>query len=231
MAKTYYEKQDWYRAEALLSDLLPIFRGTEKAKEMTYMYATCQYNLGELLTAMHYYRTYARTWPNDSLAEEADFMVAYCLYQESPRYNLDQTNTLKAIEAFDFFINRYPTSAKLEQAVGLKKNLQKRLEKKAFYDARLYYQLMNYRAAVIALKNVLKDYPETEFREEILYLILRSSYLLAQNSIEEIRMERFQETINEYYAFIDEYPTSKHAKEAERIYTNSVKIIKREKIN
>ncbi|HON17820.1 MAG TPA: outer membrane protein assembly factor BamD [Salinivirgaceae bacterium] len=228
MAKKYYEKEDWFRAEALLSDLLPIFRGTEMAKGMMYMYAYCQYNLGELLVAVHYFKTFSRTWPNDSLAEEADFMVAKCLFEESPRYNLDQSNTIKAIEALDYFVNRYPTSDKLEEALGMKKNLQRRLEKKSFYDSRLYYQLGNYKAAVISFKNTLKDYPESDLREEVLYLILRSSYLLAKNSIDEIKMERFQDTINEYYAFIDEYPNSKYAKEAEKIYTNCIKAIKRE---
>lgn len=227
-AKEYYAQEDWYRAEALLNDVMPIFRGTSKAKEMTLMYANCQYYLGDRLLAVHYFKTFSRTWAKDSLAEDADFMVAQCLYEESPRYNLEQSNTLKAIEAFQYFVNMYPTSEKEDSALALKAKLQKRLEKKSFYNSRLYYQLRNYKSAVISLKNTLKDYPDSEFREEVMYLIVRSSYLLAKNSIDEVKMERYQETINEYYAYIDEFPKNERSKEAEKIYAACVKEIKRQ---
>ena len=74
----------------------------------------------------------------------------------------------------------------------------------------------------------MKDFPESEYREEMMYLIVKSSYLLAKNSVEEFKMERFQETINEYYAYIDEYPKSTRSKDAERIYALCVKEIKRQ---
>jgi outer membrane protein assembly factor BamD len=88
--------------------------------------------------------------------------------------------------------------------------------------------LQNYKSAVISLRNTLRDFPDTEHREEIMFLILKSNYLLARNSIEELRMERLQETINEYYAYIDEFPTSPRSKEAEKIYASCVKAIKRQ---
>ena len=227
-AVEYYNDEDWYRAEALFNDVMPIFRGTGKAKDMTYMYANCQYNLGDRLLAVHYFRTFSRTWPRDSMAEKADFMVAQCLYEESPRYNLEQSNTMKAIEGFQYFVNKYPTSAMEDSALILQGKLRKRLEKKSYNDSRLYYQLRNYKSAVISLKNTLKDFPESEYREEIMFLIVRSSYLLAKNSIDEVKMERFQETINEYYAYIDEFPKNPRSKDAEKIYASCVKEIKRQ---
>jgi outer membrane protein assembly factor BamD len=227
-AKKYYEKEDWYRAEALLNDVMPIYRGTDKAREMMLMYAFCQYNLGEKIVAVHYFKNFSRTWATDPKAEEADFMVAQCLYEESPRFNLDQSNTTKALEALQYFVNMYPTSEKNDSAFVLQNLLRKRLEKKSFQDSRLYFQLRNYKSAVISLKNTLKDFPESEYREEIMFLIVKSSYLLARNSMEEFRMERLQETINEYYAYIDEFPKSPRSKEAERIYAQCVKDIKRQ---
>jgi outer membrane protein assembly factor BamD len=227
-AKKYYEKEDWYRAEALLNDIMPIYRGTDKAREMTLMYAYCQYNLGERIVAVHYFKNFSRTWPTDPKSEEADFMVSQCLYEESPRYNLEQSNTVKAIESLQYFVNMYPTSTKIDTAFVLQTALRKRLEVKSFHDSRLYFQLRNYKSAVISLKNTLKDFPETEFREEIMFLIVKSSYLLARNSMEEFRMERLQETINEYYAYIDEFSKSPRSKEAEKIYAQCVKDIKRQ---
>ncbi|NLK16857.1 MAG: outer membrane protein assembly factor BamD [Bacteroidales bacterium] len=227
-AKQYYEKEDWYRAEALLNDVMPIYRGTEQAREMNLMYAYCQYNLGENIVAVYYFKNYSRTWTNTPETEEADFMVAQCLYEESPRYNLDQSNTLKAIESMQYFINMYPLSSRIDSITVLQGLLKKRLEKKSFFDSKQYYMLQNYKSAVISLRNTLRDFPDTEHREEIMFLILKSNYLLARNSIEELRMERLQETINEYYAYIDEFPTSPRSKEAEKIYASCVKAIKRQ---
>ncbi len=227
-AKQYYEKGDWYRSEALLNDVMPIYRGTDKAREMNLMYAYCQYHLGENIVAVYYFKNYSRTWSNSPEAEEADFMVSQCLYEESPRYNLDQSNTAKAIESIQYFINMYPVSSRIDSLVVLQNLLNKRLEKKSFFDSKQYYMLQNYKSAVISLKNTLKDFPDTEYREEIMYLIVKSSYLLARNSIEELRMERFHETINEYYAYIDEFKSSPHSKEAEKIYAHCVQEIKRQ---
>lgn len=227
-AKKYYEQGDWYRAEALFNDLLPIYRGTDRAREMNLMYAYCQYNLGEFIVAVHYFKNYSRTWPSTPEAEEADFMVSQCLFEESPRYNLDQSSTAKAIESMQYFVNIYPVSQRIDSIVTMQNLLKKRLEKKSYFDSRQYYTLQNYKSAVISLKNTLKEHPDTEYREDIMFLIVRSSYLLAKNSIEELKMERFQETINEYYAYIDEFPANQYSKEAEKIYANCVKAIKRQ---
>jgi outer membrane protein assembly factor BamD len=88
----------------------------------------------------------------------------------------------------------------------------------------LYYNLGDYKASIIALKNCLNEYPDTKYREEILFLILKSSYLLADNSIYSKRKERFQDTVDEYYTFISEFPESKYVKEAQKMYEFSTNI-------
>jgi len=219
----YYEKKDWHKAETLFTDILPVYRGTDKAKDIMLMYAYCHYNLGDNLIAVHYFKTFSRTWSNDPRVKEADFMVAICLYEDSPRFNLDQTSSIKAIEAFQYYITMHPTSERIEEATDLQENLKKRLEKKSYSDAKQYFQLGQNKAAVISLKNSLKDFPDSEYREDIMFLILKSSFMLARNSQLDVKKERFQDTINEYYAYIDEFATGTRAKEAERIYAQCVK--------
>jgi outer membrane protein assembly factor BamD len=126
------------------------------------------------------------------------------------------------------FINKYPKSDKVELANSRIEELRMRLEKKSFENSRLYYQLRDYKAAAIALKNTLDEFPDTEFREELLYLIMKSNYLLADNSIKKIQKERYQETIDSYYVFIDEFPDSEKTKEAEKIFERSVEEIKKQ---
>jgi len=219
----YYQKEDYYRAEALFSDVIPVYRGTDKARDIMFMYAYCHYYLGDNFIAVHYFKNFSKTWSNDPRTPEADFMVARCLYDESPRYNLDQSSSIKAIEAFQYYITMYPTSERVDEATKFQENLKKRLDKKSYSDSKLYSQLRQNKAAVISLKNSLKDFPDSDYREDIMFLILKSSYMLAKNSNEDVKKERFQETINEYYAYIDEFAGSSRAKEAERIYALCIK--------
>ena len=109
--------------------------------------------------------------------------------------------------------------------------LQDKLVKKDYYAAKLYYDLgtylgNNYESAVITAQNALKDYPYTELREDLSILILRSKYEMSVNSIDSKRMERYRDTVDEYYAFKNEFPDSKYIKEADKIFESSNKVIK-----
>lgn len=221
----YYNKKDYNKAQTLLEDLRGIYRGTDKAENVNYYYAYCTYELGEYSFAAYLFKTYAETFPNSKNKEEVEFLAAYCYYLISPTSSLDQTYTKSAIAELQSFIEKYPNSEKKQQVEELLDVLQFKLEKKAYENAMLYYKIMDYKAAIIALKNVLMEFPDTRFREEIMFTIVKSSYLLAENSVYSKQKERYKETIAEYLNFVDKFPDSKKIKEAEKIYTNSLKFI------
>ena len=71
--------------------------------------------------------------------------------------------------------------------------LQDKLVLKELYSARLYYNLGNYMgnnylSCVITAQNALKDYPYTDYREDLSILILRAKYEMAVNSVEDKKM-------------------------------------------
>ena len=74
----------------------------------------------------------------------------------------------------------------------------------------------NYEACIITAQNALKDYPYTNMREEFAVLIMKSKFELAQQSVEEKKLERFQDAEDECYGFINEYPDSKERATAEK---------------
>ena len=105
--------------------------------------------------------------------------------------------------------------------------LQDKLVTTELYSAQLYYDLgsyfgnctsggNNYEACIITAQNALKDYPYTSLREEFSLLIMKSKYELAQQSVEEKKLERFQDAEDECYGFINEYPDSKDRATAEK---------------
>lgn len=220
-----YNKKDYASAIILFEDLNTQFRGRAEAEEVAYYYAYSQYHYKDFLTARELFRTFYATYPESSKAEESLYMAAYCTYKESPRSSLDQQFTYKAIEAFQLFINVYPNSKKLADASKLIQQMREKLETKAFTNARQYFYVGNYKAGVIAFKNCTRDFPDTKYEEEIIYLTIKSQFLYAKNSIDAKKEDRFNEM--EVYAqeFFDKYPTSKYVKDIEQMQKESLQII------
>jgi outer membrane protein assembly factor BamD len=50
--------------------------------------------------------------------------------------------------------------------------------------------------------------------------------LLAENSVEDKRIERYQSALDEYYSFMDEFPESEFKREADRIYRATSQVLK-----
>ena len=109
--------------------------------------------------------------------------------------------------------------------------IYRKLRASGMESAILYYNLgnylgNNYESCVITAQNALKDYPYTDYREELSILILRARHEMAIYSVEDKKMDRYRETVDEYYAFKNEFPESKYLKEAEKIFNESQKVIK-----
>ena len=92
-------------------------------------------------------------------------------------------------------------------------------------SAKLYFDLEDYKASIVALSNSLFKYPDTKYREEIMFMLVKSSYWLAYNSVRSKQKERYQDTVDEYYSFALEFSDSKYLKEAKRYYKNAAEII------
>ncbi|MFP4042011.1 MAG: outer membrane protein assembly factor BamD, partial [Bacteroidales bacterium] len=107
---------------------------------------------------------------------------------------------------------RYPNRERAEESRKLIEEMQDKLARKSYLSSRLYYDMEDYKAAIIALNNSLQEYPDSPYREEIRFLILKSKFLLARNSIKQKEEQRFQSTLDEYYTFIDQYPESEYEK-------------------
>ncbi|NSW45017.1 MAG: outer membrane protein assembly factor BamD [Bacteroidales bacterium] len=225
-AVKYYEKKDYFRAQSLFENLENIFKASDKADKILYYLGYCYYNQRDYIMASYYFKNVGNRYPLSPLREESDFMAAYCSYLDAPDYSLDQTYTYQAIDQMQAFINRYPKSDKIKQCNEIIDNLRAKLEKKAFEAAKLYYKTGYYQSAIIALKNSLQEFPDSRYREETLFLILKSSFIYAQNSIEEKKKERMAATINEYYTFTSEYPNSTFLNEAKKIYNQASEIVK-----
>lgn len=230
-AKNYFAKGQYNRSATLLNELITILKGGDKAEESLYMLAMSYYNQKDYSTAAQSFITYFNTYPRGQFTELARFHAGKALYLDTPEPRLDQSGTYQAVQQLQMFLEYYPQSDKQTEAQNMIFALQDKLVHKELLSARLYYNLGNYMgnnylSCVVTAQNALKDYPYTKSREELSILVLRSRYEMAINSVEEKKIERYREAIDEYYAFKNEFPESKYGKEAEKIFKESQKVIK-----
>jgi len=225
-AKEYYDEGQYVKSSELFGQILPRFRATEEAEELNWMNAQSYYGMKDYYTAGSYFKSFIDQFPFGKHAEDANFMAAMCDYKISPRPELDQENTRNAIEGFNIFINRFPASPKVEEARKLIKELEEKLVEKSYLSAKLYYDMKQYKAAVEALNNSLKEYAETKYREEMMFLKLNSLFLYAENSLAIKQKERYQITLDDYFSFMEEFPKSQYSKEINGIFQKTDRFLK-----
>jgi outer membrane protein assembly factor BamD len=86
--------------------------------------------------------------------------------------------------------------------------------------------MKQYKAAVVALNNSLKEYADTKFREEMMYLKLNSLFLYAERSLASKQKERYQTTLDDYFSFMEEFPQSQYSKEVDGIFQKTNRYLK-----
>lgn len=226
-ALTYYEKKDYYRASVLFDQILPIVRGLPEGERVQFYLGYCQYYDKNYLFAAEYFKTFYETYGRSASAEEARYMYAYSLYLSSPGPNLDQTESINAMASMQDFLNRFPNSSYRDKASEVIVSIQNKLDKKGFENAKHYYRIRSYKAAITALENFTENFPDSKHIEEAQFLVIDAQYRLAVQSIISKQKERFQHVVEYYKVFVDKYPTSEYLRDAEKMYADSLEQLNR----
>jgi len=233
MAEQFFAKKSYTKAQQVYEDIMPFYKTSKEFEDIYYKYAYCAYNLYDFMNAENLFKSYLEIFPTSTRAEEIDYMRAYCFYKQSPKAALDQTNTVKAMGMMQTFINTHPGSPRNKEASEIIDQCRIKLETKEFMSAQLYFDLGQFRAAGVAFTSLLNAFPESVRADEYKLMAIRSYFQYAEMSIEEKRVERFEQVVNECYEFTDRYPESKLRKEVEVILNNSknnIKTLKNEQV-
>ncbi|MFT6204910.1 MAG: outer membrane protein assembly factor BamD [Spirosomataceae bacterium] len=222
-AINYYESKDYYRAGVLFEEITPLLRGDSTAEKTQFYNAYCNYYQGLYQMSSYLFKNFYATYANSPFAEEAYYMHAYSMFRDSPKYDLDQTSTLAAIDALQTFINTFPYSEYAPKSTQNLIDLRNRLERKDYQRAKQYYEtsgvtIANYKAAVIAIDNFMKDFPDSPYKEELMFIQLVSEQELAESTIFKLQNERFTKALRFYEDFVDAFPNSKYMKDAIKAY-------------
>ena len=221
MAEQYYAKKKWAYAQQLYEDVIPFFKGRQEFEDIYYKYAFTAYNQKDYLNAENLFKTYLEAFPNSSRAAEMDYMRAYTFYKQSPRAELDQTATIKAMGMMQTFINTHPGSPRIPEATAIIDECRKKLEVKDYKAAQLYFDMGQYRAAATAFGALTDAYPDSDMGDDYKLMAIRANYKLAELSIEEKKQERFERVIEACNEFKDRFPQSELNKEVDQFITLS----------
>lgn len=230
-ANEYFDKKDYAHANALYKELMPIMKSTRNYEALFYKYAYTFYYLKDYVEASYYFKNFTEYFPASKDAEECEFMSAVSLFKYAPKYSLDQTNTMKSLEAMQSFVNRYPKSTRLHDANTYIDQSRKKLEMKQADAAKLYFNIGQYKASTVAYKSVLRNFPESPDGDLYEFMIMKAFFKYAVSSIAEKQEERFSSAITTYVELKDTYPHSKYLPDAEKLYveaSNNVKKIRDE---
>lgn len=231
-AVEYFNAKKYTKAITLLDEVSTYYKNSDRSEMILNFLAQAYMARKDYYSASEYYKTYVKSYPRGRFIQEARYGVAYCYYLDSPDVRLDQENTNLAISSLQEFIDLYPESERTKEATKLLDELNDKLARKGLINAELYYNLgtylgrNNYLAAVIEAENALKKYPATRLREDLMILILKAKYQQALLSYAETKVDRYQSAIDEYYNYINEFPTGKFRKEADDMLKVSEKNIK-----
>lgn len=238
-AKSYYSDGSYRKAAEAFRDVLAILKGTQYGDECLFMLGMSNYRYRDYESASDFFKRYYQSYPKGKYVELSRYYCAMSNYNSVSDTRLDQSSTMEALTEFSNFLEYYPETTLKSQTQEMIFNLQDKLVEKEYLSAKMYFDLgtylgnmtssgcSNYEACIVTAQNALKDYPYAapERKEELSILILRSRYHLARQSVVERRLERFRDTIDEYYAFQNEFPESQYMKEAKSIFNHSERVV------
>ena len=214
-AENYYNQGEYLKANRLLDQIAPKYRGKPQAERVVFFLADSYYQTKSYGLSAYEFERFVKSYPKSERIQQALFFEAKSYYKLSPEYSLDQDDTKIALSKLQIFINKYPKSEYNQEANILVVELQTKLEKKDFEVSKQYYTIRDYKAAIKSLDNFISEYPGTSFREAAMYFEFLSYYEIATNSVLNKQKERLEELQVKYSKIFRYYP--------ETIYSENLK--------
>lgn len=212
-----YDAEKYGKANRLFIQIVPKYAGKPQAEKLMYMYSKTFYYMKDYYTANYQMERFVSRYPQSEKVEEIAFLSAKSFYHLSPVYSKEQKETIDGLEKMQTFINTYPDSEYLAEANEIVRELDFKLEKKAYEIAKQYNHISDYEASVTAFDNFILEYPGTTLREDAYYYRFNSAYNLAIKSVEIKKEERLNKALTYFNALKRSFSDSKYMKDATKM--------------
>ncbi|MCX6151842.1 MAG: outer membrane protein assembly factor BamD [Ignavibacteriales bacterium] len=206
-AKTLFDDEDYLQCVQEFQSILLQFPGNAIADDAQYYLAESHFKKGEYILAAYEYSRLIKDMPASEYLPQAQFMLAQSYFELSPRYQLDQRYTKKAIEEFQAFIDFFPTNAKVAEAEKMIKDLNDKLAEKEFNTAVIYEKLEYWKASIYYYTVVTETYHDSKYCSQAMYNKIKLFANLNDN----------MNALKEISAFIQKFPTDSKAEEIKKL--------------
>lgn len=217
MAEDMYNQGKYKKGVKLFDPIVNQYIGKPQGERIIYMLGDSYYKTGQYQLAAYQFERLQKLYPKSDKVVEAGFLEAKSMYMDTPKYSVDQTNTYKAIEKLQMFLDRYLTTEYGEEANEMALDLLYRLQRKDFEIAKQYNRVRDYQSAIKSIDNFLSNNPGTIFKEEALYIKLHSAYEWAINSEEHKKESRLKLAKEAYDILLKSYPETQFKDQADKM--------------
>ncbi len=231
LAEKFYNEGDFKRANRLFEQIAPKYVGKPQGERVMFFFANSYFKIKDYNFSGYQFERFIKSYPKSDKIQEAAFIGAKSYYMLSPEYSLDQTDTDKALQKLQNFINTYPDSEFFPEANVMAQELTTKKEKKSIEIAKQYNKLGEFNfpllvSAVAALDNFVSDNPGSIYREDALYYKVEATTNLALNSTDDKKPERLETAKSAYNTLKRYFPETKYAKKADNLLEKIEKEIK-----
>jgi outer membrane protein assembly factor BamD len=206
VAKREFDQENWDKAAVELQKVVFNYPGAGFIDSAQYLLGMTYFNQEEYPSAIVELNKLQVSYPTSKLADDAAFMVAKSDLEMSPKAELGQENTQRALDGLRNFLDDYPESDRREEAAELLIKARAKLAEKTYKNGYLYYRLGHYESALLYLEKVLNDYHDTGWVPD------------AQFQIAEVRYKekKYDQAKEEYQSFLQDFPDHKLAEKAKK---------------
>jgi outer membrane protein assembly factor BamD len=199
-----FQDKDYFDARTQFRIVILNAPGSTIVDQAQYYLAECHFNMDEFITAAAEYEKLIRLYPRSAMLDDAQYKFGLCYFKLSPKADLDQKYTYKAIEEFQRFLEDFPGSEHVPEVQKKLDETRGKLAKKEFNTGNLYRKMTYYEAALVSFDEVLNRFYDTRYAEPALFYKGECLYKLA-------RYDRAKEALE---TFVQKFPKSSFQSQA-----------------
>ena len=165
-AMGYFDKGKYTRSKDEFDYIIMANPGSKIANESQYYMAESMFQIEEYDEASIAFDRYVRFSPDYSKIEKARYRICECAINLSNSYQREQSQTHRALEQLQMFIEDFPASDLINDAEDAMLALRLKLAQKDYEVGRMYLKLEEYDSALIYFRSVLNHYYDTSFSDD-----------------------------------------------------------------
>jgi len=159
-----------------------------------------------LVLAINEFREFLTFYPTNRRADYAQFKLGMAHIRQMRRPQRDQTETREAVRELQTFVERYPNSSLMPEAMAKLREARDRLDESDYLVGYFYFRQRWYPGAIDRFKAVLKDDPQFTGRDAVYFYLAEAL----------VKTDKKAEALPYYEKLVQEFEQSEYLEDAHK---------------